>query len=115
MPRHFRPLKRLQVTDSALLKVIVVRIHAGEPRLCFQSLGDFRVRVLHECRFKHRIAYCRVLLLLWNNLNSRLTPEHGIHFGFEAGAGGWAEPRANEHPHQAVRVFNELLTLKKLG
>ena len=28
---HFRRLKSLQVTHSALLKVIVVRIHAGEP------------------------------------------------------------------------------------
>ena len=36
--RHFRPLKSLQVTDSALVKVIVVRIHAGEPHFCFNSL-----------------------------------------------------------------------------
>jgi hypothetical protein len=29
--RHFRPLRILQLIDSTLLNLIVVRIHAGEP------------------------------------------------------------------------------------
>ena len=37
--RHFRPLKALQLTDSAFLKVIVVRAHAGEPPLIFSHLA----------------------------------------------------------------------------
>ena len=36
--RHFRRLESLQVTDSALLKVIVVRAHAGEPPFDFNQL-----------------------------------------------------------------------------
>jgi len=31
--RHFRPLKALQVTESKLFMLIVVRAHAGEPPL----------------------------------------------------------------------------------
>ena len=34
--RHSRPLKTLQVADSVLLEVIVVRAHAGEPNLLLQ-------------------------------------------------------------------------------
>jgi hypothetical protein len=33
--RHFRPLKRLQLTHSAIVVFIVVRIHAGEPSCTF--------------------------------------------------------------------------------
>jgi len=38
--RHFRPLKSLQVIDSALLNVIVVRAHAGEPFFVFNQLQN---------------------------------------------------------------------------
>jgi hypothetical protein len=36
---HFRPLKALQLTHSALVTAIVVRIHAREPSLVFKYLS----------------------------------------------------------------------------
>jgi len=38
--RHFRPLNTLQLTHSALVTVIVVRAHAGEPSLVFKRLQN---------------------------------------------------------------------------
>src|SRR5215471_2493223 len=76
--RHFRPLKRLQLTHSAIVVFIVVRAHAGEPPFVLNRLQISVYELCTDGKLTSSFglfSFCRAVI--------RSKPEHGIEFDFQ--------------------------------